>query len=118
MSKSDLSQVHQQHMSKSSVQLNSAKAAQDEGEVPDDATVLTLDTAHGMVRRDIWAPPGKLGVSMDWTPKGPMVHEVHSTPFEMLTTALWSGWSFGVLSHLSNLSPHFTPPAGQGRKPP
>lgn len=35
-----------------------------------------MDAAKGMVKRDCWAPPGKLGVVIDSTPRGPVVHEV------------------------------------------
>ena len=49
----------------------------------DDRTLATLDAARGMVKRECWAPPGKLGVVIDSTKKGPVVHEVKAgSPLE------------------------------------
>ena len=45
----------------------------------DDKSVMTTVTKledAGMVRRECYAPPGKLGVVIDSTSKGPVVHEV------------------------------------------
>ena len=52
----------------------------------DEMTVMTTVTKledAGMVKRDCYAPPGKLGVVIDSTSRGPVVHEVKAgTPLE------------------------------------